>query len=101
MGEKPPKEAPDFTSGHRKRMYENLCQNGSESHSLQEFLEMLSYFNFRRRDMKPLVKSLYGCFETLEHILHAPTEELMEVPGIGSNTADMFALTRALFYRLG
>lgn len=62
---------------------------------------MLLYFNFRRGDVKPLVKSLYGRFETLDHILHTPAEELMEVPGIGRNTADMFALIRALFYWLG
>jgi DNA repair protein RadC len=101
MGEKPPKEAPDFTSGHRIRMREKLRQNGGESLSPQELLEMLLYFNFRRGDVKPLVKSLYGRFETLDHILHTPAEELMEVTGIGRNTADMFALIRALFYRLG
>ena len=28
MGEKPPKEAPDFTSGHRKRMREKLRHQG-------------------------------------------------------------------------
>ena len=101
MGEKPPKEAPDFTSGQRIRMREKLRQNGGKSLSRQELLEMLLYFNFRRGDVKPLVKSLYGRFETLDHILHTPAEELMEVPGIGRNTADMFALIRALFYRLG
>ena len=31
MGEKPPKEAPDFTSGQRIRMREKLRQNGGES----------------------------------------------------------------------
>ena len=61
MGEKPPKEVPDFISGHRIRMRDKLRQNGGESLSRQE---------------------------------------LLEVPGIGRNTADMSVLIRALFFRL-
>ena len=48
-----------------------------------------------------MVKSLYARFETLDHILHAPADELIEVPGIGHATADMFALVSALSYRMG
>ena len=68
MGEKPRKEAPDFTFGHRIRIRDKLGRNGGEYFSRQELLEMLLYFNFRRGNVKPLVKSLYGRFETLDHI---------------------------------
>ena len=101
MGEKTKKKQDDFKAGHRGRMREKLYQNGGESLSRQELLEMLLFFNLRRRDIKPQVKSLYARFETLDNILHAPAEELTKVRGIGHQTADMFAIIRAIFYRLG
>ena len=100
MAEKKPKKLADFTSGHRIRMREKLRDNGGESLSHQELLEMLLFYNFRRGDVKPLVKSLFARFETLDHILHAPADEVMKVPGVGPETADLFALVRTLYYRM-
>ena len=100
MAEKKPKKLADFTSGHRIRMREKLRDNGGESLSHQELLEMLLFYNFRRGDVKPLVKSLFARFETLDHILHAPEDEVMKVPGVGPETADLFALVRTLYYRM-
>lgn len=101
MAEKKPKKKADFTAGHRRRMQEKLREYGGESLSHQELVEMLLFYNFRRGDVKPLVKSLYAQFETLDHILHAPADELMKVPGAGQATADLFALVGAIFYRMG
>ena len=59
---KNPEKLPDFIFGHRIRMRDKLRQNGGESLSRQELLEMLLYFHFDRGDVKPLVKSLHGRF---------------------------------------
>ena len=80
MGEKSPKEVLDFISVHPIRMRDKLRQNGGSLLSRQELLEMLLYFNFRRGDVRPLIKSLHGRFETLDHILRAPAEELAGNP---------------------
>ena len=57
---KPQKTKEDFTAGHRNRMQEKLRLHGGDSLSHQELLEMLFYTNFRRGDVKPLIKSLYS-----------------------------------------
>jgi len=82
MAEKKPKDITDFTKNHRRRMRAKLRDNGGESLSHKELLEMLLFYNFRRGDIKPVVKSLFARFETLDHILHAPAYDLANlVPG--------------------
>lgn len=95
------KKTKDFTTGHRGRMREKLRQHGGESLTHQELLEMLFYANFQRGDVKPVIKSLYARFKTLDHIIHAPASELIEVPGIGPSSVDLITIVRSLFYRLG
>ena len=98
---KPDKKKEDFTAGHRGRMQEKLRLHGGDALSHQELLEMLFYANFRRGDVKPLIKSLYSRFKTLDHIIHAPASELMEAKGIGQSSVDLIAVVRSLYYRLG
>ena len=81
-------------------MRAKLRDNGGESLSHQELLEMLLFYNFRRGDMKPAVKSLFARFETLDHILHAPADDIIKVKGAGQETADLFVLVSAIFYRM-
>ena len=91
------KKKEDFTAGHRGRMQEKLRLHGGDALSHQELLEMLFYANFRRGDVKPLIKSLYSRFKTLDHIIHAPASELMEVKGIGQSSVDLIAVVRSLY----
>lgn len=62
---------------------------------------MLFYANFQRGDVKPVIKSLYARFKTLDHIIYAPASELIEVPGIRPSSVDLITIVGSLFYRLG
>ena len=81
MAEKKPKDITDFTKNHRRRMRAKLRDNGGESLSHQELLEVLLFYNFRRGVIKLVVKSLFARFETLDHILHAPADDITKVKG--------------------
>ena len=55
----PPKISPNVDvsqAGYRDRMRAKLLERGSELLSEQELLEMLLFLNYRRQDVKRIVK---------------------------------------------
>ena len=60
-----PAKTDDTQAGHRDRMRAKLLERGSESLSEQELLEMLLFLNYRRQDIKPIVKSLLSILALL------------------------------------
>ena len=74
-------------SGHRQRMRQRFLKNGLEGLNDHEILELLLYYCIPRQDTNPYAHRLIERFGSLTGVLRAQEKELMEVEGIGENTA--------------
>ena len=81
-------------------MRAKLLERSSETLSEQELLEMLLFLNYRRQDVKPIVKSLFKHFGSLGAICDASPTELARIPNLGSSGITLLLLIKGLFYRL-
>lgn len=89
----PGKKIPrNLHENHRSRMWERFRQTGAVGFSSHQLLEMLLFFSIPRRDTNPLAHQLMYRFGTLSEVLHARSETLQEVPGVGPSTASLIAL---------
>lgn len=74
--------------GHRARLRKRLLELGAESLQDYEILEMLLFFVIRRRDTKPLAKSLINQFGSLQGVLDAKKEYLNKA-GLSEKTIEL------------
>ena len=81
--------------GHRQRMRRQLKASGMDSLSDVQVLEVLLYYAIPRRDTNELAHRLIQHFGTLDAVLQAPPEALMQVSGIGENAAVLLNLVPA------
>lgn len=86
--------------GHRERKKEQFRQHGLDSFADHEALELLLYYAIPRRDTNQTAHALLDRFGTLEGVFLASRAELMEVPGVGENTATLLTLLLPLFRRI-
>lgn len=75
-----------YQEGHRKRACNKLINNGIDSLYDYEIVELLLFLIFKRKDVKPLAKELLKKFKTIDRILNANEQELLEIKGIGKST---------------
>lgn len=75
----------DGNDGHRKRLTNFLIDNYNTIPKYQ-LLECLLTFAIPRKDTKNIAKNLLLKFQTLNNILTAPKETLLEIEFIGENT---------------
>ena len=75
-------------SGHRKRMKDKLERHGQDVFDTYELLEMVLYHVIPHKDTNPLAKRLLARFGSLDGVLSAEREELVEVAGVGEKCAD-------------
>ncbi|MCM1324425.1 MAG: DNA repair protein RadC [Acetobacter sp.] len=87
-------ETPDYI-GHRQRLKARFVTDGGRSMPDYELLELILMYALPRKDVKPLAKSLIRRYTNLASVLAAPVAELLNAPGVGSNTATLFALIHA------
>ena len=78
--------------GHRARMREKLRVYGPQVFETHELLEMLLYHAVLHRDTNPSAHRLLETFGSLDGVLEAEENELMQVEGIGERVAS-FLLT--------
>lgn len=78
------------SDGHRQRIREKFLKSGGSAFADYELLEAYLTIAIPRRDVKPLAKLLIAKFGSFAEVISAPTEELIEVEGVGENT--VFAL---------
>lgn len=78
--------------GHRQRMKKRFRQEGLESFSEVNVLELMLFYAIPRQDSNPLAHELLKRYGTLAKVLEAPAEELMKVPGVGENVATFLSL---------
>ncbi len=65
------------------RLRQKFAEGGLERFSDEEVIEFLLTLGTPRRDVKPQAREALKRFATLSGVLSAPTEKLLEIPGIG------------------
>ena len=86
--------------GHRDRKREQFLRCGAESFADHELLELLLYYAIPQKDTNPIAHALMERFGSLQAVLSAPPEELMETPYIKEKAAVLLRLAPALYQRV-
>ena len=73
--------------GHRERMKRRFSEHGLENFDDHNVLELILFYALPRINVNPLAHNLIDRFGSLAAVFDAPADELIKVPGIGSNTA--------------
>ncbi len=74
--------------GHRQRVREKFLKDGSfDSFPEHNILEMLLFYSTPRQDTNELAHRLIDRFGSLNAVLDAPYDALVQTKGIGENTA--------------
>lgn len=73
--------------GHRKRMKEKYLKSGLSGFEEHEALELLLFFSLKRVNTNPIAHRLIKKFGSFAQVLDADESELMEVEGVGKETA--------------
>jgi DNA repair protein RadC len=87
-----PKDLDNSRHGHRKRIFQKLESNHSTLFLDYEIVEMMLFLVFKRKDTKPIAKALMEKFGTIDKILSATKDSLMEVSGVGENAVNAFKI---------
>ncbi|MBF0457535.1 MAG: DNA repair protein RadC [Nitrospirae bacterium] len=83
-------------AGHRTRLRQRYLDAGESSLAEYEVLELLLTFVHMRKDVKPEAKMLLRRFGSIQNVLDADKDALMEVEGIGLQTATLIKLVKDL-----
>lgn len=81
--------------GHRERLRQRFLQNPA-SISETERLELLLTYAIPRRDVSPIAVNLISRFGSLERVLSASAQELVQIEGIGEAVVTFLHLIRYL-----
>lgn len=77
---------------HRKRVKERFLKDGIENMPDHEVLELLLFFSIPRKDTNALAHELIEHFGSLNCVLEASADDLMQVNGIGEASATLITL---------
>lgn len=72
--------------GHRQRLKQRFLEEGLESFTDIQVLELLLFFSVPRQDTNPIAHALLDHFGSLYQVLEAPVEELRKVKGVGEQS---------------
>jgi len=78
--------------GHRKRLIQRFLEEGLDSFEPHNVLELLLFYAIPRKDTNELAHRLIDTFGSLNGVFDAPMEALMQVDGVGENTAALLKL---------
>lgn len=82
--------------GHRNRVRTRFLKAGLNGLLPHEILEMLLFYSIAQKNTKDLAYALIHHFGTLESVLSASYEELVEVDGVGHQTAVFLSFVGSL-----
>ena len=77
---------------HRSRMRATIRQTGVESIPDINLLEYLLFYSIPRKDTNEIAHNLLDAFGSLNGVLNASYEQLLEVEGMGENSALLISL---------
>lgn len=89
-------EKENIHAGHRERLRKRFDASGIKGFEEHTFLEMLLFYAIPRKDTNPIAHELLRRFGSLEQVLNASVQELMQVEEIGQNTARYLTMLGAL-----
>lgn len=78
--------------GHRARVKKRFLEEGLDSFSDIQALELLLFYVIPRSDTNPIAHALLDHFGSLSQVLEADVEELQKVRGVGENAAVFLSL---------
>ena len=81
--------------GHRQRARAEFLERGLNGLPDHKVLELLLFYAIPQGDVNPLAHRLVDHFGSLSGVFHATYEQLLEVKGIGPNTAVLLQLIPA------
>lgn len=83
-------------AGHRQRAKTEFLVRGLEGMSDHRALELLLFYAIPQGDVNPLAHTLIDHFGDLPGVFNATYDQLLEVKGVGANTATLIKLLPAL-----
>lgn len=89
----------DTHKGHRLRLKRQFLQNGIDSLTTVQVLEMLLFYSVPRVDTNPLAHRLLDHFGGLAEVLDADFAQLRQVEGVSESTATHIVFASQLFRR--
>ena len=78
--------------GHRQRLKARFLEEGLDTFTEIQALELLLFYAIPRKDTNPIAHALLQQFGSLSQVLDATAEELCRVPGITENSAILLKL---------
>ena len=78
--------------GHRQRLKKRFREEGLDSFTDIQVLELLLFYSIPRQDTNNIAHELLKHFGSLTQVMEASVEELEQVPGIGPKSAEMLHL---------
>ncbi len=85
----------DGHNGHRERMFKRLKEQGFNSFSESEKLEMLLYCVIPRKDTRPTAEALIDRYKNIYRVFSAPESELLGFPLITERAVSMFSVFKS------
>ena len=89
------KETTPHYHGHRQRLRERFMLDNAHLADY-EFLELLLGYAIPRKDVKPVAKELLKRFSTLNGVMDASLDELVQVSEIGTTSAILIKIVRKM-----
>lgn len=80
--------------GHRQRMLKKYLEHGIECFEDHEILEIFLYSAYTRRNTNDISHKLIHRFGSLEGVMNAGYEELMDVDDVGNTAAAMISFMK-------
>lgn len=92
-------EGSEIHKGHRQRLYESYLQAGLDGFSDVVVLELLLTFAIPRKDTNTIAHALLDRFGSLYAVFEAPTDSLLQAPGMTKRAAVLLHMQPQLWKR--
>lgn len=89
----------DVHSGHRERLRARYMKEGLDFFEDHQVLELILFYSISRKDTNETAHKLLEKFGSLARVFEATPEELMQVEGIGVNSAVLLSCVTDLTRR--
>ena len=84
---------------HRNRMKEKYINFGINGLADHEILELLLFYSIPRKNVNPLAHKLLSHFGSFNSVIEADIDALMQVDGLGKNSAILISLIFKIFHK--